>query len=115
MKIQDDWLFDERTQLVLNALLSAGYQAYFVGGCVRNALLNEPVNDIDISTDAPPKVTQDIMEKAGIKTIPTGIEHGTITALVEKLPHEITTFRKDVSTDGRRAVVAFTEDIRPGR
>jgi poly(A) polymerase len=82
--------------------------ARFVGGCVRNAILGAPVRDIDIATTlTPPKVTA-ALEAAGLKAVPTGIDHGTITAVALGRPLEITTLRRDVSTDGRRAVVAFT-------
>ncbi|MCA0920299.1 CCA tRNA nucleotidyltransferase [Pseudooceanicola nanhaiensis] len=92
-------------------LTAAGHQAYFVGGCVRNALLGQPVDDIDISTDARPERVMDLAAQAGLKAVPTGIDHGTITVVSGHIPHEITTFRKDVETDGRRAVVAFSDDL----
>ena len=82
----------------------------FVGGCVRNTLLGQPVADIDIATKLLPEDTLSAMKVAGIRAIPTGIEHGTITAVCRGIPYEITTLRRDVETDGRRAVVAFTED-----
>lgn len=84
--------------------------ALFVGGCVRNTLLGEEVGDIDIATVFMPQQVVQKLEAAGIKTIPTGIEHGTITAVIDKQSFEITTLRKDVETDGRRAVVAYTTD-----
>ncbi len=86
--------------------------ALFVGGCVRNALLGEEVNDIDLATLHKPKTTIKALESAGLKAIPTGIEHGTITAVSEGQSIEITTLRKDIETDGRRALVAFTDDWR---
>ncbi len=92
-------------------LEAAGYQALLVGGCVRNALLGAPVNDIDISTDARPEQVLDLAKGAGLNAIPTGIEHGTITVVADGIPHEITTFRHDVETDGRRAVVAFSDTV----
>ena len=82
----------------------------YVGGAVRDDLLSLPVNDVDLATRLiPPQVTE-CLAKARIKAVPTGIEHGTITAVVGGEPIEVTTLRKDVSTDGRRAVVAFTDD-----
>jgi poly(A) polymerase len=78
---------------------------------VRNALLGVPVSDIDIATDATPETVLDLAKKAGIRAVPTGIEHGTVTLIEGGIPHEVTTFRKDVATDGRRAVVAFATDI----
>jgi len=84
--------------------------ARFVGGCVRNTLMGRPVDDIDIATQLTPDRVLDALGAAGIRAIPTGIEHGTVTAVCEGRPFEITTLRRDVETDGRRAVVAFTED-----
>jgi poly(A) polymerase len=100
------------TQTVMAALEAAGGPdcARFVGGCVRNAILRTPVADIDIATTLlPPKVIE-ALEGAGLKAVPTGVDHGTITAVAKGKPFEITTLRRDVATDGRRAVVAFTED-----
>jgi poly(A) polymerase len=84
--------------------------ARFVGGCVRNALLDEPVADVDIATQLTPDVVERVMRAAGIAVHPTGIEHGTLTVVADHHPYEVTTLRRDVETDGRRAVVAFTED-----
>ena len=81
----------------------------FVGGCVRNALLGKPVADVDISTKILPQRVLEIAGVAGLKAIPTGIEHGTITVVSGGVPYEITTLRKDVATDGRRAVVEFSD------
>lgn len=111
MKIAGDWLDHPGTQALMQALESAGHKALFVGGCVRNALLGEPVSDVDISTDAIPETVTTIAEAGGFKPIPTGIDHGTITVVAEGKPHEVTTFRRDVETDGRRAVVAFSDRI----
>jgi len=82
----------------------------FVGGCVRNTLMGRAIDDIDIATQLKPDETLKALEAAGIRAIPTGIEHGTVTAVVGHAPFEITSLRRDVETDGRRAVVAFTED-----
>ncbi len=84
--------------------------ACFVGGSVRNALLEKPVGDIDIATPLKPDEVVRRLEAAGLKAVPTGIEHGTITAIAHGMPFEITTLRRDVETDGRRAVVAFGDD-----
>ncbi|MBJ3761568.1 CCA tRNA nucleotidyltransferase [Maribius pontilimi] len=92
-------------------LTDAGHQAYFVGGCVRNALLGVAVGDVDIATDARPESVTDLAEKAGLKPVPTGIEHGTVTVVADGRPFEVTTFRRDVETDGRRAVVAFSDRV----
>jgi poly(A) polymerase len=85
-------------------------EARFVGGVVRNALLGKPVSDIDVATPHPPEKVRELLQAAGLKAVPTGIEHGTITAVVHGMPFEVTTLRRDVETDGRRAVVAFTTD-----
>ncbi len=90
-------------------LTDAGQQAFFVGGCVRNDLLGQPVSDIDIATDARPDRVMELAESAGLKAVPTGIEHGTVTVVSGGMPHEITTFRKDIETDGRHAVVTFSD------
>lgn len=93
------------------ALEARGYAgcARFVGGCVRNSLLGQPIDDIDIATTLTPDQVTEALEAAGIKVVPTGVDHGTVTAVCEGKPFEITTLRRDVSTDGRRAVVAFTQ------
>ncbi len=111
MKIAGDWLDHPGTQALCTALESTGYKALLVGGCVRNALLGVPVADIDIATDASPETVSTIAEAAGFKPVPTGIDHGTVTIVAEGRPHEVTTFRRDVETDGRRAVVAFSDRI----
>ncbi|MEP1230239.1 MAG: CCA tRNA nucleotidyltransferase, partial [Litorimonas sp.] len=82
----------------------------FVGGCVRNALWGEPVGDIDLATKLTPNEVANALDAAGIKYVPTGVDHGTLTAIIDKNPYEITSLRKDVETDGRRAVIAFTQD-----
>lgn len=82
----------------------------FVGGCVRNALLGIPVTDIDLATVHAPQDVMARLQRAGIKYVPTGIDHGTVTAVMHGVGYEITTLRRDVATDGRRAVVAYTND-----
>ncbi len=110
MKLSEaPWLFDTATQSVF-ALLKA-FPTYAVGGCVRNTLLGVPVKDIDFATAAQPEKVVELAEAAGLRAIPTGIEHGTVTVIAEGIPFEITTFRHDVETDGRRAVVAFAETL----
>lgn len=111
MKVSGDWLDAPSTQAVLGMLEKAGHQAFLVGGCVRNALLNVPVKDIDIATDARPDRVIAIAGESGFEAIPTGIDHGTITVVAGGAPHEITTFRKDVETTGRHATVTFSDDI----
>ncbi|MDQ2065159.1 CCA tRNA nucleotidyltransferase [Xinfangfangia sp. CPCC 101601] len=111
MRITGDWLERPATQSVLACLTEAGHQALLVGGCVRNALLGAQVADVDISSDARPETVTNLAEKAGFKVVPTGIDHGTVTVIASGVPHEITTFRRDVETDGRRAVVAFSDSL----
>jgi tRNA nucleotidyltransferase/poly(A) polymerase len=111
MRVAGAWLEEEGTQRVLGLLAGAGHRALVVGGCVRNALLGEPVADIDVATDAPPERVTALAEAAGLKAVPTGFAHGTVTLVVAGRPYEVTTFRRDVETDGRRAVVAFTDDV----
>lgn len=106
------WLKASATRAVMAALEAAGGPgcARFVGGCVRNALLNQPIDDIDIATTLRPEETDRAIRAAGLKAVPTGMSHGTVTAISERMPFEITTLRRDVSTDGRNATVAFTDD-----
>jgi poly(A) polymerase len=100
------------TRRVIEALTAAGGAdcARFVGGCVRDALLGRAVTDIDIATTLTPDAVTRALTGAGIKAIPTGIAHGTVTAATDGRVLEITTLRRDVETDGRHAVVAFTDD-----
>lgn len=111
MKITGDWLAHVGTQALCAALEAGGHRALLVGGCVRNALLGVPVNDIDIATDAVPNQVTMLAEAARFKVIATGIDHGTVTVIADDKPHEVTTFRRDVETDGRRAVVSFIDDL----
>jgi poly(A) polymerase len=107
------WMTAPSTRRVMGALNPEdGDQARFVGGCVRNAFLGVPVDDVDIATTLTPDQAVARLEAAGIKVAPTGIEHGTVTAIVDGAPFEVTSLRKDVETFGRRAVVAFTTDWR---
>ncbi len=102
------WMSARATRKLMEAL----GEARFVGGAVRNALLGVPVADIDIATPLTPDKVGARLAAAGIACVPTGVEHGTLTAIVEGRPFEVTTLRRDVATDGRRAVVAFTDDWR---
>ena len=111
MKLPTDRLSDPAAQAVCAMLTGAGHQALFVGGCVRNALLGAAITDIDIATDAPPVRVVELARAAGLKPVPTGIDHGTITVVADGKPHEVTTFRRDVETDGRHATVAFSNDV----
>ncbi|MGD9614747.1 MAG: CCA tRNA nucleotidyltransferase [Alphaproteobacteria bacterium] len=98
------------TLRLLDALRAAGIEARFVGGCVRDALLGSSSADLDLATPARPEEVIAALEKAGIRAVPTGIAHGTVTAVVPPLYFEITTLRRDVETYGRRARVAFDAD-----
>jgi poly(A) polymerase len=106
------WMTAPDTAKVLDALEAAGGPdcARFVGGCVRNAVLGQPINDLDIATVLTPDQVTAALKAAGVKAVPTGVEHGTVTAVSGGKPFEVTTLRRDVETDGRRAVVAFTTD-----
>jgi len=111
LRIDAPWLSHPGTLRLVRALEQGGHQALFVGGCVRNALIGAPVSDIDIATDARPERVIALARAAGLHCIPTGIEHGTVTVIGNDLAHEVTTFRRDVDTDGRHATVAFSDDI----
>jgi poly(A) polymerase len=104
------WIEEPATRALLDALREAGVAARFVGGCVRDALLGRPIADIDLATPARPEEVIAALAKAGIKVVPTGIAHGTVTAVVPPRHYEITTLRRDVETFGRRARVAFDAD-----
>lgn len=104
------WMEAPETRKVVAALTREGAEVRFVGGCVRDAIAQRPIVDVDIATHDPPEKVIALLEAAGIKAIPTGIEHGTITAAVDGKKFEVTTLRIDVETDGRRAKVAFTDD-----
>lgn len=98
-------------QALLSALETAGFKGYFVGGCVRNALLELPVTDLDIATNARPETVMELARNIGCKPVPTGIDHGTVTVVGKGESLEVTTFRKDVETDGRHAVIAFADTL----
>ena len=106
------WMSDPATAAVMAALEAAGGAgcARFVGGCVRNAVMGIAIDDVDIATTLTPEQVTAALEAAGLRAVATGVEHGTVTAISQGKPYEITTLRRDVSTDGRRAVVAFTND-----
>lgn len=111
MTIDGAWIKTAATQAVFSALESAGYDAFFVGGCVRNALMGFPVDDLDIATNAQPHDIITSCENRGLKCVPTGIDHGTITVISDGIPHEITTYRRDVQGDGRHAIVEFSTQM----
>ncbi|MFZ2007402.1 MAG: CCA tRNA nucleotidyltransferase [Stellaceae bacterium] len=110
-ELTPSWLAEPAVQRLLGALAAAGIEARFVGGCVRDALLGaEEIGDLDLATPARPETVMAALEAARIKALPTGIAHGTVTAIVAPRAFEITTLRRDVETDGRHAVVAFGAD-----
>jgi poly(A) polymerase len=104
------WMVEPATLAVLGALAAGGVEARFVGGSVRDALLGQRIGDIDIATSASPERVIELLEEARIKVVPTGLDHGTVTAIVPPRHFEITTLRRDVETYGRRARVAFDAD-----
>jgi poly(A) polymerase len=106
------WLDTKATRTLVAALDADGIDFRFVGGAVRDALLGRKVSDIDVATPAMPEDVVRAIKAAGLKAIPTGIAHGTVTAVVGRQPFEVTTLRRDVETDGRHAVVVFTDDWR---
>ncbi|MBM3487667.1 MAG: CCA tRNA nucleotidyltransferase [Alphaproteobacteria bacterium] len=98
------------TRRVIAAIEAGGARALFVGGCMRDAVLGRAVKDVDIATPEPPSRVVALLEAAGIRAVPTGLDHGTVTAVAEGAHFEITTLRHDVETYGRHARVAFTDD-----
>ena len=104
------WLEREETKGVFDALTAEGVETRAVGGAVRNTLLGINVTEIDLATTALPERVMALAAKAGLKAVPTGIDHGTVTVVAAGVPFEVTTLRRDVVTFGRRAHVAFTDD-----
>src|SRR6202047_2423606 len=104
------WLKSGPTSRVLQLLNDNGEEARVVGGAVRNALLKIPIGDVDIATTAVPAEVIRRAKAAGIKSVPTGIDHGTVTLVVDAQPFEVTTLREDTETFGRKAKVAFGRD-----
>jgi poly(A) polymerase len=106
------WLQQSPVRALIAAFAAVGSPLRFVGGCVRDSLLDRPVKDIDAATPAIPPQVITLLEKSGIKAIPTGIAHGTVTAVIENKHVEITTLRRDAQCDGRHASVEFSDDWR---
>lgn len=104
------WLKEPGLQRIFSVIKDAGGEARVAGGAVRNALLKVPVADIDLATTLAPQKVAVACEGAGLKVVPTGIEHGTLTVVMNHRPYEITTLRHDVETFGRKARVAFHDD-----
>ncbi len=95
---------------VLQSLMRTGQEARFVGGCVRDAVIGVEAEDVDIATPLPPDEVMRRLKADGLRVVPTGIKHGTVTAICEGVPFEITTLRRDVESYGRHAKVEFTDD-----
>lgn len=110
--LHPEWLDWPQTQTLIKAFEGRKQGLCFVGGAVRDALLGRPVTDVDVATPLRPEMVQALLEKAGIRAVPTGIAHGTVTAVIDGKHFEITTLRRDIKTDGRHATVAYTEDWR---
>jgi len=104
------WMDTPEVRTLFDSLGRGGVAARFVGGCVRNAVLKRAIDDIDLAVDKAPETVVRALEAAGLKVVPTGLKHGTVTAIIKGSRFELTTLRRDVETDGRRAVVAFTDD-----
>src|SRR5579862_6439241 len=107
LRLKPRWMKEKATRALIAALKG---EARFVGGCVRDAILKRPSGDIDIATPLYPDEVMRRLGAAGIEVVPTGLAHGTVTAVSEGRPFEITTLRRDVETYGRHAQVAFTAD-----
>ncbi len=110
IRIKDDWLQSKNLQALFDILCADGGDARIAGGAVRNALMGEAVNDVDLCTTLLPDEVSKRLEAAGHKAIPTGIDHGTVTAVINGDPFEVTTLREDIETDGRHAIVEFGTD-----
>ena len=110
-KINPTWLTTPASRKILSLFEDNGHEIHFVGGCVRNALLELPTSDLDLATNARPDAVLALANQASIRAIPTGFEHGTITLVEDSIPYEITTYRQDVNSDGRHATVSFSDDI----
>ncbi|MBA4100458.1 MAG: CCA tRNA nucleotidyltransferase [Rhodospirillum sp.] len=109
-RLPQSWMTEGPAAEVMRALTAEGDEARFVGGCVRDALVGRTIRDIDIATPLSPQRVTELLHKAGLKAVPTGIDHGTITAIADKTGVEVTTLRRDIETDGRRAKVEFTDN-----
>ena len=109
--VSPSFLDDPRLRRLFDALDGKGEELRVVGGAVRNHFMRRPVHEIDLATTALPKTIMARADAAGLKSVPTGLEHGTVTVVVDHTPFEITTLREDVETDGRRAKVLFGRDF----
>lgn len=109
---QTEWRGRPEMRRLLDVLGAAAGETRFVGGCVRDTLLALPVSDVDLATRLPPQDVLDRLKAAAIKAVPTGLAHGTVTAVIAGKPVEVTTLRRDVATDGRHATIEYTDDWR---
>ena len=110
--ISDQAWFNESETVSFRSIfnIEGADKARFVGGCVRNSLMGLPISDIDVATTMCPEDVKKLFEFYGYTVIPTGLQHGTVTVMIEKVPFEVTTLRKDVDTDGRWATVEYVDD-----
>jgi poly(A) polymerase len=111
MRIAADWLHESGLQRLMAALEGAGFQTLAVGGCVRNALMGLAISDVDLATAALPETVTKVAQQLGFRAVPTGIDHGTVTVITPQRAYEVTSFRRDIATDGRHAVVQFSQDV----
>ena len=111
IRVCGDWLDRPAVQRALAMLAKGGHRALVVGGAVRNAVMGLAPSDVDIATDARPERVMELARTAGLRAVPTGIDHGTVTLVIHGHPLEVTTFRHDVETDGRHAVVVFSDAV----
>lgn len=111
MMITADWLNESDLQRLMRALEDAGFQTLAVGGCVRNALMGRAILDVDLATSALPETVSNTAVRLGFRVVPTGIDHGTVTVITSARSYEVTTFRRDIATDGRHATVQFSADV----
>jgi tRNA nucleotidyltransferase/poly(A) polymerase len=105
-----EWLAEPATRRIFAALTAQGDETRIIGGAVRNALIGKAVREIDFATTATPEQVAALAAAAGLRTVPTGIDHGTLTVVAEGRGYEVTTLREDIETDGRHAVVRFGRD-----
>ena len=108
-KVPAEWWIEEPANTLMNVLNKPLDSARFVGGCVRNTILKRPISDMDVATKHRPEEVVSLLEDSGINVKPTGMSHGTVTAFFSGVRFEITTLRKDLKTDGRHAVVQYTD------